>query len=128
MKKGTYLLLLFLLTSLLLTGCNGHNLHNAEFVENLVDRAIKVTEKAIETKDVELARQIWGQISQYGVKADEMGKKELAEAVGQLASTYVYLIEYLESGDEEQLALFQERFVMATNQLKEYLNTDLEKK
>jgi len=117
MKKQCSVLLLFILLHLLLAGCNGQKADNPEALSNLLNNAVQMTNKAIETKDIKLARTIWEQISEYGIKAGELGRKDLAEGLGQLASTYVYLIDYLQNGRREQLSLFEQNFQRAVDHL-----------
>ncbi|MCR4442074.1 MAG: hypothetical protein QHH10_07325 [Peptococcaceae bacterium] len=121
MKKSSSVLLLLLLLHLFLAGCSGQKADNPEALSNLLDNTVQMTNKAIEMKDIKLARTIWEQISEYGIKAKELGRNDLSESLGQLASTYVYLIDYIHTGREEQLTLFRENFQRAVDHLKEII-------
>ncbi|MDX9871010.1 MAG: hypothetical protein RBT41_01160 [Clostridia bacterium] len=127
MKKvlSTVFLLLMLIISV--AGCNSEKITNPETMQKMVDEAIATTQEIIAKKDLKTARSIWGQISEFGVKAEEIDEKELAEAVGKLASTYVYLLEYLEKGDEQQLKIFNEKFDRAVSVLKQHIENYEEK-
>lgn len=120
MKKIT-LLLLFLMLFSVLTGCTTEKLNNPELIQKTLDKTIETTKQVIEKKDVKLARTLWTKTSEIGIKADELGEKELAESLGQLASTYVYLINYIENEDTNQLKIFNEKFELAISQLKKQL-------
>ncbi len=118
MRKLTKVFLLLFLFSFVLVGCDSHVLEKPDFMEKLINKTIETTEKAIKDKDIKLAREIWGQISDYGLKANEIGKKELAESLGKVASTYLYLVKYLETGDLTQLDQFRSNFETAIQNLK----------
>lgn len=120
MKKAT-LLLLSLMFFTILTGCNTEKLNNPELIQKTLDKTIGTTQQAIDKKDIKLARTLWAKTSEIGIKADELGEKELAESLGQLASTYVYLINYIENEDSNQLKIFNGKFELAISQLKEQL-------
>lgn len=124
MKKHTKFLVVFLLLVFLLTGCNSDEFSKPEQIPKAIDRITETTEKAIKDKDVKTARLLWSQISEYGVKAAEMEYKELGETLGKLASTYVNLVQYLETGDEEQLNIFRQNYSEAIEELKEITNTE----
>ena len=113
MKKYSKFLVVFLMIALLLTGCNSQNFSKPEQISEAVKQIVDNTEKAINDKDLKLARLLWSQISRYGVKAGEAGHKELGEELGRLASTYVNLVQYLETGDENQLTIFRKNFTKA---------------
>lgn len=123
MKHKLRFVLAFLLIILLIggTACEGKNLDNAEMVEKLIDDVVDTTHKAVENHDVKLARELWSKISEYGVRAREMGQKELADSLGKLASTYVYLVQYLQTGDQKQLELFEKNFDQAITGLRQCL-------
>jgi|GEM_PF-2418740 len=116
--KKSYSLLAFLLIALLFMGCAGQSVEKPEQVLKLIDTAVKITEQAAKDKDIKLAREVWTQISEYGVKAKELEKKELADSLGKLASTYVYLVSYIETGDNNQLTIFRNSFEQAVAQLR----------
>ncbi len=121
--KKRYSILLFLLFSILLSGCTSQSVEKPDQMLKLIDDAVKITEKSINEKDLKLARTVWTQISEYGVKATELDKKELADSLGKLASTYVYLVAYIETGEELQLTTFRSCFGQAVSQLKQYVMT-----
>lgn len=120
MKKVLFIVFL-LLTLAVIAGCNSEKVNSPETMQKLVDKAVDTTQEIIEAKDLKAARSVWGQISEFGIKAEELGEEELAEAVGKLASTYVYLVNYLEKGDEEQLDLFNEKFDQAILELQQQI-------
>ena len=117
-----YLITLLLIVCVLFTGCTTQPLENPEQILKLIDDAVKITEKAANEKDLKLAREVWTQVSEYGVKAKELGNKELADSLGKLASTYVYLVSYIESGDTLQLTNFRNCFDQAVNQLRKFVS------
>ncbi|PKM87750.1 MAG: hypothetical protein CVU87_09035 [Firmicutes bacterium HGW-Firmicutes-12] len=127
--KKVPILVLFLLLLIALTGCNTEKYNNPEMIEKMINKTIEETQQAIVKKDIKMIRNLWGQISEYGIKADEIGEKRLAESIGQLASTYVYLVEYIEKGDKKLLGTFNKKYEQAIVQLKEQveLNKKIEK-
>lgn len=126
--KKIAVLVFFLLLSLLLTSCNDVKMQDPEIMQKMITEVVQVTNKAIENKDLKTVRAIWGKISEYGVKAEEMGLEDLSKLLGQTASTYVYLIEYIEKGDVKQLDAFNEKFKPAISSLEEYVAVQKEKR
>lgn len=122
MKKAVLLIIpiLILVMGFGVTGCSEKISLNEEMVPKIIDKTVEVTEKAIEEKNLKMARHVWSEISEYGVKAKEMGKEELAENLGRLASTYVYLIDYIQSGDESKLDQFRNEFQTALEPIRSY--------
>lgn len=92
-----------------------------EQIHKELNKIVEMTDKAVQTKDMKLSREVWSKVSEYGLKANELGAEELSASLGKLASTYVYLIEYLQTGDESKLALFRDCFDQAINNLEEIL-------
>lgn len=119
-------LVVFLMIALLLTGCNSQNFTKPEQISEAVKQIADNTEKAINNKDLKLARLLWSQISKYGVKAGDAGHKELGEELGKLASTYVNLVQYLETGDENQLNIFRKNFSKAITVLQKRVIKEIE--
>lgn len=118
MRKITQVIILLFLFSFVLAGCDSQVLEKQELMEKLINKTVETTEKAIKDKNIKLAREIWGKLSDYGLKANETGKKELSESLGKLASTYLYLVKYLETGDASQLEQFRNEFETAVENLK----------
>jgi len=127
MGKPRVCIIIFTLLCIILTGCNSQIINDPDQLHKLIDKNIELTQKAADEKDVKLAREIWSRISEYGIKAKEMDKKELADSLGKLAATYSYLVEYINSGDMTQLDLFREYFEKAVYGLKECLNLELKR-
>ena len=121
--KIKYLIALLLTCSVFLTGCSGQSMEKPEQVLKVIEQAISTTEKATSEKDLKLARELWTRVSEYGVKAEEAGNKELADSLGRLASTYPHLVSYIESGNEFYLQTFRTSFDSAITQLKNSLST-----
>ena len=121
--KMRYFVLLFLLFSMLLTGCAGQSIEKPDQILKLIDDAVKITEEATNDKDIKLAREVWTRISEYGVKATELGNKELADSLGKLASTYVHLVSYIETGDDLQLTTFRSCFEQDIRKLRKCVIT-----
>jgi hypothetical protein len=122
MRATRVILVCLLLFSLVLTGCEGREVENLEQMPELIDKTVEITEKAIQEKNVKLARDIWGKISEYGLKATEAGNEGLAEHLGNLASTYVHLVEYLSTGDMSKLDTFLYDFDGAINELRSFVD------
>lgn len=120
MKKTT-ILLIFLLLLTVLTGCNTEKFNNPELIQKTINKTVQTTQQAIEKKDIKLARDLWSKTSEIGIKAGELGEEKLAESLGQLASTYVYLIEYIEREDNQKLTVFNGKFEVAISQIRELL-------
>lgn len=121
MKKVS-LTLLGILLLVLLTGCNTEKFNNPDLIQKMLDKTTETTEQAIEKKDIKIARNLWAQISELGIKVDESGEKKLAESIGKMASTYVYLVDYIEKNDDIQLKIFNEKFGQAIDELKEQVD------
>lgn len=122
MKKASKLLVLFLFLSLLIS-CTAQKFDDPKQVGQAIDRIITYTDKAIANKDIKLARSLWSEISEYGIKAYEIGQDELGEKLAILASCYEGLVNYLETGKQEQLTKFQADFTEALKNLKEVVET-----
>ena len=122
-----YLITLLLIMTVLFTGCNSQSVEKPEQMLKLLDDAVKITEKAANEKDLKLAREVWTQVSEHGVKAKELGNKELADSLGKLASTYVYLVSYIETGDALQLTNFRNGYDQAVNQLRKCVSNQQSK-
>ena len=114
--------IIFLLFCVLFTACNSQSIENPDQLQKFIDKYIALTQKAVEGKDIKLAREIWSKITEYGLKAKEMDKKELADSLGKLAATYSYLVEYINTGDKTQLSLFEDNFNKAVYLLREYVS------
>lgn len=126
MRATRIILVCLLILSLVLTGCEGKEIENPEQMPKLIDKTIEMTEKAIQEKNVKLARDIWGKISEYGLKATEAENQELAEYLGNLASTYVHLVEYLSTGDKSKLDTFRFSFDGAITELRSFVDKYVE--
>ena len=118
MRKMTQAIILLFLFSFVLTGCDSQVLEKPELMEKLINNTVETTEKAIKDKNIKIAREIWGKLSDLGLKANETGKKQLSESLGKVASTYLYLVKYLETGDAAQLDQFRNEFETAVENLK----------
>ena len=80
------------------------------------------TEKSIENRDTTLARDVWSQLTEYSVLAEE--DKALAKAIGNVASTYSSLVSYCDSGEEEKLDEFLVDFAKESGELSILLEQD----
>jgi len=121
MKRFTTKVLTFLLIltfTLVCFGCNNAEKVKREVVPQIIEKVKNDTQKAILEKDVKLARETWSNVTEYSVKANELGDKELSEALSRLATTYVKLIEYCESGEENFLKAFNLEFAKALEKIK----------
>jgi len=116
------LLILFLIVSfsLFTFGCSDSEKVQRDVIPKLVDKVVSDTKKAILEKDVKLARETWSKVTEYSVKANEYGDEELSEALSRLATTYVKLIEYCESGEENLLKVFNMEFAKALDKIKKF--------
>lgn len=122
MKNASKLLVLFLLLSVFLISCTAQNFAKPEQINKAIDQIKTSTDKAISNKDLKLARSLWCEISEYGVKAGEMGEDELGDKLGLLASSYGNLVKYLETGDKEQFKKFQDNYTRAIGELESIAN------
>lgn len=112
-----FILSLIVSFSLFVFGCSDSEKVKREVVPKIVEKVVSDTKKAILEKDVKLAREIWSKVTEYSVKANEYGDEELSEALSKLASTYVKLIEYCESGEENLLKVFDAEFAKALDKI-----------
>jgi len=113
------LIIFFIITySLFLFGCSDSEKVKREVIPTLVDNIVGDTQKAILEKDGKLARETWSKVTEYSVKANDLGDEELSEALSRLATTYVKLIEYCESGEENFLIVFNLEFAKALDKIK----------
>ncbi len=126
MKRVTRHILFLFVVSLLITGCGNDELDKSEQASQLVQQLIQETEKAIKDKDEKLVREIWSQISEYGVKAKDLDKEELADSLGELAATYAKLVEYIQTGDKKSLDNFKQELSTALNKVQKILDKEIE--
>jgi len=124
MNKYVKYSVIYLVLALFLTGCSSTELNKPEDVSKAVEQIVKTTEQVIADKDLKSARTLWGKISEYGVKAGELGYQELSQTLGKLASTYDNLVQYLETGDEAQLKIFRQNFTQTMEELKKAAKTE----
>jgi len=117
MKTASKLLVLFVLVSIVLMGCNSQGFTDPDKAKQAIEHIRKNTEKAINDKELKLARELWSQISEYGVKFEEQGQDGLAGSLKTLASCYLNLVNYLESGDQKQLEVFRKNYTKALEDL-----------
>ena len=115
-KPFIFLIIIVLLLSL--TGCSNSEKVKREVMPSLIEKVVKETQKAIKQKDGKLARDIWSDVTEYSMKANELGDEELSEALKRLATTYVKLIEYCDSGEEDLLKVFNLEFAKALEKVK----------
>lgn len=66
MRATRIILACLLLFSLVVTGCEGQEIENPKQMPELIDKIVEITDKAVQEKNVKLARDIWGKISEYG--------------------------------------------------------------
>ncbi|MFZ5943302.1 MAG: hypothetical protein ACOYVD_04285 [Bacillota bacterium] len=111
---------LILSFSLFTVGCSNSEKVKRDVVPKLIEKVVSDTQKAILEKDVKLARETWSRVTEYSVKANELGDKELSEALSRLATTYVKLIEYCESGEKNFLESFNMEFAKALDKIKNF--------
>ncbi|KJS85717.1 MAG: hypothetical protein JM58_07940 [Peptococcaceae bacterium BICA1-8] len=124
LRVNKFLIILFIISFSLFTfGCSGDSEKvKREVLPKLVDKIVGDTQKAILEKDGKLARETWSKVTEYSVKANELGDIELSEALSRLATTYVKLIEYCESGEENFLKVFNFEFAKALDKIKNVEN------
>lgn len=120
MHKLVKFVLFFIIISSLLVGCDKQTIDSREQLPRIINQTIELTDKTIQTRDIKTAREIWSQVSEYGLKAKELGNDELADILGQLASSYRYLVDYLQSGNEDQLKRFRLEFNSNIKKMKQY--------
>ncbi|SMB95743.1 hypothetical protein SAMN00017405_0473 [Desulfonispora thiosulfatigenes DSM 11270] len=118
MRKKILLLILVMITNFSL-GCDDSKIIKRDVVPKIVNNIVSDTNVAIKEKDVKKAREIWSKVSEYGVKANQHGDEKLSETLTFLASTYVKLIKYCETDDENILKGFKKDFSKGLLKLKE---------
>ncbi len=123
MKTLKKIMLLMCFSIFIITACENGTLDKPELIDKLLDDTITATQNVIKEHDIKKAREIWGQISEYGVKAKELEKTEMAEDLNKLAATYAYLIEYFETKDPAKLDTFNKNFDLAIEQLKDHVRS-----
>ena len=123
MSKLHRALILVLIFSILTfsSGCSGEGF-DSEIIPTLVEKVVDDTEKAISTRDVNLARETWSKVTEYSVKAQELDNEKISKSLSCLTSTYVKLIEYCETGDENLLNAFNAEFTKALEKFKEMMD------
>jgi purine-nucleoside phosphorylase len=102
----------------LLAACTGAPADKIETVSHLVEKVDVLTQDAIQQRDIERIRDLWSQISELGVSLEDHGYYDEAEAVEQLAATYMYLIDYMQTGKSESLIQFETGYSAALYALK----------
>jgi uncharacterized protein YccT (UPF0319 family) len=121
-SKKTFILMILICFSLFTFGCMQSEKVQRDVIPKLVEQIVNDTKKAILEKDVNLARETWSKVTEYSVKANEYGDEELSAALSKLATTYVKLIEYCESGDSTLLDAFNMEFSKALDQMEDFKN------
>ncbi|KJS21182.1 MAG: hypothetical protein VR72_11920 [Clostridiaceae bacterium BRH_c20a] len=118
-RVNKLLIIFFIISFSLFTfGCSDSEKVKREVIPKLVDNIVGDTQKAILERDGKLARETWSKVTEYSVKANELGDIELSEALSKLATTYVKLIEYCESGEKNFLEVFNFEFAKALDKIK----------
>ena len=119
MLKVFKILLLICLSSFLLVGCEEPvAFDKPELMLKLINNTVELTEKAVTEKNLKLARDLWGQISEVGLKAKESGNNDLVGSLEKMACSYAYLVEYLRTDEQQKLEDFNASFREAVNELK----------
>lgn len=118
--KKFFILVILICFSLFTFGCKESNKVERDVLPQLVEEVVNDTKKAILEKDVKLARETWSKVTEYSMKANEYGDEELSAALSKLATTYVKLIEYCESGDENLLDVFNMEFAKALDKMENF--------
>jgi hypothetical protein len=103
----------------LLSACAGAPADKIDTVSHLVEKVDALTQDAIRQKDIEKVRDVWSQISELSVSLGDHGYDDEAEAVEQLAATYMYLIDYMQTGQAESFIQFETGYSAALSYLKE---------
>lgn len=111
-------LFFILALSVNLLGCQDEGIVKREVVPSLIENFVNETQEAIDKKDGKLARDIWSNVTEYSVQANDYGDEELSEAIKSLATTYVKLIDYCDNGDLNTLTTFNEEFEKALENIK----------
>lgn len=124
MKISKYVILVISIIMLaFLPGCSeDKDKFKEELLPDLVDDFKEETDLAIKNKDIELAREVWSDITEYSVIAKQDGDEDISEKLENLASSYVKLIDYCENNDEDSLNEFNDDYDVALEFLKEYEN------
>ena len=123
-KSWLRMVLCFILSGVILAGCTTQEFTKPEQLPKAIEWIDGTTDKAIATKDLKSARLLWSKISEYGIKAGDAGYKELGKDLGALASTYINLINYLETNDGKQLVIFEKVYLEAIEELKNSVLTN----
>lgn len=119
MLKVFKILLLICLSSFLLVGCEEPvTFDKPELMLKLINNTVELTEKAVTEKNLKLARDLWGQISEVGLKAKESGNNDLVGSLEKMACSYACLVEYLRTDEQQKLEDFNASFREAVDELK----------
>ncbi len=119
MLKVVKLFLMICLLGFLLIGCEEQvAFDKPELMLKLINNTVELTEKAVAEKNLKLARDLWGQISEVGLKAKEKGNNNLAGSLEKMACSYAYLVDYLRTDEQQKLEDFKASFQEAVNELK----------
>lgn len=116
-RKYVLILVLLLVVSLLVTGCNGRGGINKDRLDAMINALVTETNEAIEKKDINKARDVWSKVTELSIKAKDYD--DIAESLEQLSTNYVKLIAYLETGEAYLLRDFQKEFEISVEVLKE---------
>ncbi|MFZ7101392.1 MAG: hypothetical protein ACOWWO_01870 [Peptococcaceae bacterium] len=120
MLKKILIFIVLISLSFTLVGCEEQET-NEDLISATITRIETNTQKAIEEKNSQLARDTWSEITEYSIKAEKLADENLRDSLGKLASTYVKLVKYCEDGDPEILAEFEAEFQKAAEELKELI-------
>ena len=117
-KNVAVLVALLLMVSLVGSGCDKGSVQEST-VNDFIDSRVNDTLVAMDKRDVELARDIWSDLTELSVSLEK--NEEMSTQVAALALSYEKLIAYCNTGKEEDLKLFKDEFKTAAEGLKELL-------
>ena len=98
------------LMMVMISGCELTGKNSEENICAFMEQIAADTEKSIANKDAQLARNVWSDLTEEGLYAENQGASEVGKAVGGLAATYASLVSYCEKGDEALLNKFLDDF------------------
>jgi len=116
--KRKVFMILVVLVIVFTSGCRASVEVKRDVVPKIVQGVVQDTKDAIATKNVETARNVWSRVSEYSLKAQESGDKELSSALSTVAATYVNLIEFCQTGEEVSLQKFENDFIKSFEEMK----------
>ncbi len=125
-SKHVYVLIVILVVSVLVMGCNGRNSLDQDRLDAMINSLVIDTNEAIERKDIKKARDVWSRVTELSIQTRNL--EDISDSLEKLSTNYVKLITYLETNEEYLLEDFKKEFNLTLEILKGHVHELTESK